>query len=49
VPAELYDPLGQAAVITTHGASNPTAQTYLDFLSGPEAGKILERFGYRLP
>jgi len=49
VPAELYEPLGQAAVITTHGASIPAAQTYLDFLSSPEAGKILAQFGYRLP
>ncbi len=49
VPAGLYSPLGQAAVITRHGADNPAAQAYLDFLTSPAAGKILEQFGYHLP
>jgi molybdate transport system substrate-binding protein len=49
VPDELYSPLAQAAVLTLKGASNPAAQAYLDFLSSSAAGKILERFGYRLP
>jgi molybdate transport system substrate-binding protein len=49
VPDDLYAPLGQAAVLTLKGAANPAAQDYLDFLSGPVAGKILEQFGYRLP
>jgi molybdate transport system substrate-binding protein len=49
VPAELYAPLGQAAVLTLRGASNPAAQAYLDFLGSPVAAKILEQFGYRLP
>ena len=49
VPAGLYSPLGQAAVITRHGEGNPAAQAYLDFLSSPAAGTILEQFGYHLP
>jgi molybdate transport system substrate-binding protein len=49
VPPGLYSPLGQAAVITRHGADNPAAQAYLDFLTSPAAGKILEQFGYHLP
>ena len=49
VPEDLYEPLGQAAVLTTRGAANPAARAYLDFLGTEEAGKILEKFGYRIP
>ncbi len=49
VPAHLHAPLDQGAVITTRGAANPAATRYLAFLRGPEARKILERFGYGVP
>jgi molybdate transport system substrate-binding protein len=49
VPAGLYAPLDQGAVITKRGADNPAAARYLAFLRGPEARKILERFGYGVP
>ena len=49
VPAGLYSPLEQAAVITHRGAGNPAAQAYVDFLGSPAAGHILEKFGYHLP
>ncbi|GAB1488098.1 molybdate ABC transporter substrate-binding protein [Opitutaceae bacterium] len=49
VPAHLYAPLDQGAVITKRGAANPAAARYLEFLRGPEARKILERFGYGVP
>ncbi|HEY0968321.1 MAG TPA: molybdate ABC transporter substrate-binding protein [Opitutaceae bacterium] len=49
VPASLYTPLDQGAVITKRGAANPAAARYLAFLRGPEARKILERFGYGVP
>jgi molybdate transport system substrate-binding protein len=49
VPAALYDPLGQASVITGHGAGNPAAERYVAFLQGPAARAILEEFGYRTP
>jgi molybdate transport system substrate-binding protein len=49
VPAALYEPLGQAAVITGHGAGNPDAVRYLAFLQGPEARAVLEGLGYRTP
>lgn len=49
VPAGLHAPLAQGAVITNRGATNPAATRYLAFLRGPEARKILERFGYGVP
>jgi molybdate transport system substrate-binding protein len=49
IAPDLYDALTQAAVITTHGAANSAAQDYLAFLGSREAGRILERFGYRPP
>jgi molybdate transport system substrate-binding protein len=49
VPAALYEPLGQAAVITGHGAGNPAAERYLAFLHGAAARAVLEQFGYGTP
>ncbi len=49
VPAGLYLPLSQVAVLTTRGAANPAARDYIGFLGSQDAGSILEAFGYRLP
>ncbi len=49
VPATLYAPLDQGAVITHRGASNPAAARYLAFLKSDAARNIFERFGYALP
>jgi len=49
VPADLYAPLAQGAVLTTRGAANPAAARYLAFLGSPAARKILEDFGYTVP
>jgi len=49
IPAALYDPLDQGAILTRHGAGNAAARLYLDFLQGPAARQILRNFGYRLP
>ena len=49
VPASLYDPLEQCAVITEHGAANPASARYIAFLHGHAARKILEAFGYGVP
>ncbi len=49
IPASLFAPLAQGAVITTRGTVNPGATRYLAFLQSPEARKILERFGYGVP
>ena len=49
VPATLYAPLDQGAVLTTRGVANPAAARYLAFLKGDSARKIFERYGYALP
>jgi molybdate transport system substrate-binding protein len=49
IPAGLYAPIAQGAVLTTRGAANPAAVRYLAFLRTPAARKVLERFGYGVP
>jgi molybdate transport system substrate-binding protein len=49
VPADLYKPIAQGAVLTRHGAANPVARQYLHFLATPEARAILTQFGYGIP
>jgi molybdate transport system substrate-binding protein len=48
VPAELHAPIRQDAVLLTAGADNAAARAFLDFLKGPEAAGVIERFGYGL-
>jgi molybdate transport system substrate-binding protein len=47
VPAELYAPIAQDAVLLRHGVDNRAARTFLAFLRGPVAQAIMERYGYR--
>lgn len=49
VPAGLYDPLVQGAVVTAHGAQNPESARYIAFLHSAEAARILGGLGYGLP
>jgi len=49
VPASLYEPLTQVAVITAHGSANPGAARYVAFLLGDAARRILGEFGYGIP
>jgi molybdate transport system substrate-binding protein len=49
VPASLYAPIAQGAVLTSRGASNPAARRYLKFLDSPPAREVFARFGYILP
>jgi molybdate transport system substrate-binding protein len=49
VPAALYEPLTQVAVITTGGSRNPQSARYVAFLCGDAARGILGRFGYAAP
>lgn len=46
VPQELYAPIRQDAVLLNHGADNPAAAAFLDFLKSPEAGAVIFAFGY---
>lgn len=49
VPKGMYSALDQGAVVTAHGAKNPAAQGYVDFLKSPAAHHILEAYGYGFP
>lgn len=49
VALDSYPPLDQAAVVTTHGASDPHAQAFINFLRSSEARAIFQRFGFREP
>ena len=49
VPAELYEPIKQDAAILKPGANNPAATALVEYLKSPEAAKVIESFGYKLP
>ena len=46
VPANLYRPIRQDAVLLKSGAGNEAARAFIGFLKGPEAAAIIDRFGY---
>lgn len=48
VPQDLYEPIRQDAVLLIKGENNPAATAFLEFLKGPEAGAIIEKYGYAL-
>jgi molybdate transport system substrate-binding protein len=48
VPEHLHEPLAQQAVLLTKGQRNNAAIAFLDFVKGPTAQAIIERFGYGL-
>lgn len=48
VPQELYNPIRQDAVLLKSGAGNEAATAFIDFLHGPEARSIIEKYGYVL-
>ena len=48
VPQNLYTPIRQDAALLKKGADNEAAKAFLDFLKGPEARVIIEKFGYAL-
>ena len=51
LPRDAYRPIAQGAVILRHGQQHQPelAQRFYDFLYGPTARAILERYGYLLP
>lgn len=49
VPANLYDPIRQDAVLLTKGQNNPAAKALLDYLKGEKAQVVIKSFGYELP
>lgn len=46
VPASLYAPIAQDAVLLKRGAGNEAARAFLAFLKGPEARTVMARYGY---
>lgn len=46
VPAALYAPIRQDAILLTHGAQQPAAQALLQFLQGPQARQLMRAYGY---
>lgn len=49
VPESMYEPIKQDAVILKPGANNPAAAALVEYLKSPEAAKVIESFGYKLP
>lgn len=49
VPAEMYQPMAQDAVLLTKGKDNAAAQALLEFLKGEEAQTIISSYGYEIP
>lgn len=46
VPETHHTPIRQDAVLLAHGAENPAARAFLDFLRGPQSMEVIARFGY---
>jgi molybdate transport system substrate-binding protein len=46
VPAGLYRPIRQDAVLLAEGEDNPAARAYLEFLRSDEAIAVIEAAGY---
>jgi molybdate transport system substrate-binding protein len=48
VPQTLYTPIRQDAVLLKKGENDEASKSLLEFLRGPEARAIIEKFGYGL-
>ena len=46
VPPNLYAPIRQDAVLLKKGESDGPSKAFLEFLKGPAARAIIEKFGY---
>ena len=46
IPAELYAPIRQDAVLLERARGNAAARGFLEFLRGPDARRVIESFGY---
>jgi molybdate transport system substrate-binding protein len=46
VPANLHKTIAQDAVLLKTGANNEAAKAFIAFLKGPEARKVIEKYGY---
>jgi molybdate transport system substrate-binding protein len=48
VPQGLYAPIRQDAVLLKKGENDEASRAFVEFLKGPEARKIIEKFGYTI-
>jgi len=48
VPASLHEPLRQDAVLLAKGEKNAAAVSLVEFMHGPKAKAIVERYGYEV-
>lgn len=48
VPANLYDPIRQDAVVLAKGSANPAAKALTEYLKSDKAKGIIKSFGYEL-
>jgi len=46
VPVDLHEPIQQDVVLLTKGKDNPAAKALMEFMGGPQATAIIERYGY---
>ncbi len=46
VPANMHAAIRQDAVLTKAGANSAAAKAFLDFLKGPQATAVIEKYGY---
>jgi molybdate transport system substrate-binding protein len=49
VPASLYPPIEQGAVIVKNSRRKPAAESFLQFLKSPESAAVLRRYGFEVP
>ena len=48
VPVNLHEPIQQDVVLLTKGKDNAAAKALMEFVGGPQATAIIERYGYEL-
>ena len=48
VPNNLHEPIRQDVILLMKGKDNPAAKALMEFIGGPQAKTIIERYGYEL-
>lgn len=48
VPGDLHEPIQQDVILLAKGKENPAAKALMEFMRGPQAKAIIERYGYGL-
>lgn len=49
VPQADYTPIDQSAIVLKPGAEKAAVKAYVDYLRGPEARAVIEKYGYAIP